>query len=225
MKKLIVAVALAFATSAVAADPPKAAAPAPAAPAAKPAAPAAPAAKDAAKDAKAAAPAAAPAAPAAPATPAPPPPAPELVSAMKVLDGKWKCEGKVADSPFGKAHPVKATVQQKADLNGYWYVTRYEEKKTKENPNPYAMSSSIGFDPSKKQIVRTDMDNMGMITHLASKGWEGDKLVWTGEVMGPQKMSFKETLTKKSDKEHSTLLEMAGPDGKWTTLIETNCKK
>lgn len=214
MKKLVVAVALAFATTAIAADPPKPAAPAPAAPAAP-----------AAKDAKPAAPAAAPAAPAAAAAAAAPAPAAELGSAMKGMDGKWKCEGKISDSPFGKAHATKGEYQQKADLGGYWYVSRYEEKKTKENPTPYAMSGSVGFDPGKKMLMRTDIDNMGTVTHLASKGWEGDKIVWTGELMGPQKISFKETITKKSDKETALMLEMAGPDGKWSTLMENTCKK
>src|SRR5688572_25399433 len=109
MQKLVIAAAFAFATTALAADPPKPAAPAPAAPAA----------------------------PAAAAPAGPPPPAAELTDAFKPMEGKWKCDGKAPDSPFGKAHATKADMTWKSDLNGYWYVMRYEEKKTKENANPY----------------------------------------------------------------------------------------
>lgn len=218
MQKLVIAAAFAFATcsftgSALAADPPK-----PAAPAAPPAAPAKPA-------DKAAPPPAAPAATPAAAPAGPPPPATELTESFKPMEGKWKCDGKAPDSPFGKAHATKADMVWKSDLNGYWYVMRYEEKKTKENATPYIMASSVGFDPSKKQLVRTDIDGIGMVTHLSSKGWEGDKMTWSGDVMGPQKMTFKETITKKSAKELASSLEIAGPDGKFTGIMEMTCKK
>ena len=196
MKKLIVVLASAFALTANAADPPKSA------PAAAPAAPA---------------PAAAPA--------GPPPPAAELSAALKSMEGKWKCEGKWVDSAFGKAHASKGEMSMKSDLGGYFFTSRYDEKKAKDNPSPYSMSSFAGFDPSKKELVRTDLDNFGSITHLSSKGWEGDKIVWAGEVLGAQKVQFKETITKKTDKEMVTALEMAGPDGKWAPLGELVCKK
>ena len=234
LKKLLVTtVFIAGAASvALAADPPK---PAdtktpPAAPAAdakkdaKPAAtPAAPA--DAKKDAKA--PAATPAAPAAPAAApaAPPPPNEALAKNLKGMEGKWKCEAKYPDTAFGKAHGAKAEFSMKSDLNGYFYTGRYEEKKAKDNPTPYVMAQTIGFDPSKSELVRTDVDGMGAITHLSSKGWDGDKMVWSGETMaGPQKLVFKETMTKKSDKEVSMTMEL-GPEGSPAPLVEIVCKK
>ena len=216
MKKLALVALATFAFSAVAADPPKADA------AAKKEAPAAPAPK---KD-EAAKPAA-PTTPAAPAAAAPPPPAPELAKNLKPMEGKWKCEGKFPESAFGKAHTSKAKFEgPKSDLNGYFYAARYEETKGKDNPNPYVMNEVIGFDPSKSELVRTDTDGMGGITHLASKGWDGDKMVWSGETMaGPQKLQFKETQTKKSDKEYVIAMEMAGPDGTFAPLGELDCKK
>lgn len=157
--------------------------------------------------------------------PAAPPPAAELAGNLKAIEGKWKCMGKTPDSPFAKAHPTKAEMSIKADLNGHWYLMRYEEKKTKENPAPYVMRSFVGFDPARKQLVRTDVDGLGMITHLASKGWEMDQLVWAGEVGGPQKMQFRETITKKSPKEIVSTLEVLGADGQWIVIGENVCKK
>jgi hypothetical protein len=215
MTKLLVAASLLVATTAFA----QGAAPAKPAPAPAPA----PAAKPADPKGAPAAPAPAPAPAAAPE--GPPPPAPELATNLKDMSGKWKCDGKTPDSAFTKAHPMKAEMNLKSDLGGYWYALRYEEKKTKENPKPYVMTGLAGWDPSKKMLVRTDADNMGQVTHLSSKGWEGDKLVWTGEVMGGAKVQFRDTLTKKSAKEISSLMEMAGPDGKFVTIGEMTCKK
>lgn len=228
MKKLVLSFTFLLAGVALAGEPAK-----PATPPATPAPAAAPA--KAAEPAKAAAPAApakaaAPATAAAPAAPAaapagPPPPAAQLAD-LKAIDGKWKCDGKMNDSQFGKAHPITASVESKADLNGYFRTMRYEEKKTKDNATPYVMSSFIGYDSSKSQFVRTDLDGMGMITHMASKGWDGDKLVFAGELQaGPQKMQIKDTMTKKSDKELASIIEMAGADGKWFALSESSCKK
>lgn len=107
----------------------------------------------------------------------PPPPAAELLQ-LKALEGKWKCTGKTVDTPFGAGHPTVGTMDLKSDLNGYWRSLRYEEKKSKENPTPYAMTSYIGFDGGKKQLLRTDIDNLGMVSHLASKGFEGDAIVF-----------------------------------------------
>jgi hypothetical protein len=228
MKKLsLVVVVAAFASTALAADPPapkgdaakpadKAPAAAPGKPAdaaAKPATPAAPAKPDAAV------------APAAPAN-APPPPSPELAKNLKGMEGKWKCDGTFPASQFGVAHKAKASFEMKSDLNGYFEMARYEEKKSKENPQPYVMQQVIGFDPSKSELVRTDMDGMGAITHLTSKGWDGDKMTWEGDTMaGPQKLKFKETHTKKGDKEVDIAMEMAGPDGNFAPLGDLVCKK
>jgi hypothetical protein len=153
----------------------------------------------------------------------PPPPAPEL-DQLKVLDGKWSCSGKTVETPFGTAHAVSATMDNKIDLNGYWRLWRYAEKKTKENPSPYVMASFVGYDREKKQLVRTDIDGLGMVTHLFARGWDDDKLVFEGTV-GPARVGFRETLMKKSDKEIHAQQEMSGADGAWIMLSETVCKK
>jgi Protein of unknown function (DUF1579) len=175
-------------------------------------------------DAKAPPPAPPPAAATPPADNKPPPPAAELAAAMKPLEGKWKCAGKMVDSPFDKAHALSAVMTWKKDLGGYWYTARYEEKKTKDNPAPYVMNAFAGWDPQKSVLVRSDVDNRGVITHLTSKGFEGDKLVWSGAVAGT-KMTFTDTITKKSAKEIASSMQMIGEDGKAIPLGDLTCKK
>lgn len=157
--------------------------------------------------------------------PAGPPPAPELAAELKVFDGKWRCEGSTPDTAYTKAHPLKADMSWKRDLNGHWHVMRYDEKKTKENPTPYVMTAFCGFDAQRKVLVRTDIDGLGMVTHLTSKGWQGNVLVWSGETGGAQKVAFKETVTQRSPAELTSVLEMADGKGAFLVIGESTCKK
>jgi hypothetical protein len=189
-------------------------APAGAAPAVKPAAPAA----------------AAPAAPAAPAagkpTPPPPPkPAAEL-DTFKVFLGKWRCDGKqFASAIFGPEHPIKASAEAKPESDGFWQTFLYEEKKTKEHPG-LKVRGLWGFDQGAKRFVRVGAGNHGEWDTASAPGWEGDKLVWTGELSGAMgRMPFHHTFTKKGDKEWTHVLEVRGPDGKWSPTSEITCKR
>jgi hypothetical protein len=189
-------------------------------PADKPAAPAA-APTGAAKPAAAAA-----AAPAATPTPppAPPKPAGEL-DALKYFEGNWRCEGKAPAGPMGPEHGYKSTFKVKKEMDGFWYQADYEQKKSKDNPAPMHARGSVGFDSVARKLVFLGIDNFGgMVTEL-SPGWEGDKLVAAGEgsAMG-QKIGFRETFTKKGDKEMTWMGEVRmGKD--WTVVGNDTCKK
>ena len=190
------------------------------------AAPAAPAAKPAAAPAPAPAAAAPAAAPAAPATPPPAPkPAPEL-DTFKFFLGKWKCDGKAFVSPMSPAeHGVKGTAESKLEVDNFWQSFNYEEKKTKEHPG-LKVKGLWGFDQGSKRFVRAAIGNHGEWDTASAPGWEGDKLIWTGELSGAQgRIPFHHTFTKKSDKEWTHLLELRLPDGKWIPAEELSCKK
>jgi len=225
----LVLVSLALAASAGAQPKP---APAPAA------APAAPAAAPAAKPAAAPAPAPAAAAPAAPAAkpaaaapaaaPAAPPapkPAPEL-DTFKFFLGKWKCDGKAFASPMSPTeHAVKGTAESKLEVDNFWQSFNYEEKKTKEHPG-LKVKGLWGFDQGSKRFVRAAIGNHGEWDTASAPGWEGDKLIWTGELSGAQgRIAFHHTFTKKGDKEWTHVLELRLPDGKWIPAEELTCKK
>jgi hypothetical protein len=210
-----------------AAMPPKANAPAPAA---KPAAPAA--AKPAAAPAPAApAPAAAAkpgAAPAAAAAAAAPPPAPKPAAELeqlKVFEGSWRCEGKQPAGPFGPEQEYKSTLKGKKDIDNFWIAIEYDQKKSKAHPMPIKARGFLGYDPAAKKYVTIGADNTGGWISESSPGWEGDKLVFSGDgSMGGQKVSFRETYTKKTDKEITWTGEMKmGKD--WISVGSDTCKK
>jgi hypothetical protein len=170
------------------------AAPAGAQPKPAPAPAAAPAAKPAA------APAPAPAA--APATPPPAPkPAAEL-DTFKFFLGRWKCDGKAFASPMSPTeHAVKGTAESKLEVDNFWQSFNYEEKKTKEHPG-LKLKGLWGFDQGSKRFVRAAIGNHGEWDTASAPGWEGDKLIWTGEMSGAQgRIAFHHTFTKKGDKE------------------------
>jgi len=209
-----------------AAMPPKHAAPAPA-PAAKPAAAPAPAAAAPAAAATGgkpgAAPASAPAAASAP-PPAAPKPAAEL-DQLKVFEGSWRCEGKQPAGPFGPEQDYKSTLKGKKDIDNFWIAIEYDQKKSKTHPMPIKARGFLGYDPAAKKYVSIGADNTGGWINESSTGWEGDKLVFAGDgSMGGQKVSFRETYTKKNDKEITWNGEMKmGKD--WISVGSDSCKK
>jgi len=199
-----------------------AAAPAPAPAAAKPApVPAA------AKPATAAAPAPAAAKPAVAAAP-PPPPAPKPAAELeqlKLFEATWKCEGKQPAGPMGPEQDYKSTFKGKKDVESFWISFEYSQKKSKAHAMPVIAKGYLGYGPAAKKYVSLGVDNMGGSVTESSPGWEADKLTFTGDgQMGGQKISFRETYTKKGDKEMIWSGEMKmGKD--WIPVGTDTCKK
>ncbi|HXJ20408.1 MAG TPA: DUF1579 family protein [Polyangia bacterium] len=207
-----------------AAMPPKAAAPAPAKPAAT--ATTAPTASAAAKSAPAPAPIAPVPAPAPAAAAAPPAPKPAAeLDQLKMFEGSWRCEGKQPAGPFGPEQEYKSSFKGKKDIDNFWIAIEYDQKKSKTHQMPIKARGFLGYDPAAKKYVTIGADNTGGWISESSPGWESDKLVFTGDgSMGGQKVSFRETYTKKSDKELTWSGEMKmGKD--WISVGNDTCKK
>jgi len=227
--------ALATVASSAGAQTPSAGPPPPppaAMPAAKPAAAPAPAPVAAAKPAAAPAPAPAAAKPAAPApvvaAAPPPPPAPKPASELdqlKMFEGTWRCDGKQPAGPMGPEQVYKSTFKGKKDVDNFWLAFAYNQKKSKVHTMPISAKGYLGYDPAAKKYVTLGVDNMGGSMSESSPGWEADKLTFSGDgQMGGQKISFRETYTKKSDKEMIWSGEMKmGKD--WIPVGTDTCKK
>ena len=152
-----------------------------------------------------------------------PKPAPEL-DQIKWLEGSWHCDGKAPAGPMGPEHAYKSSMKVKRDLDGFWYVGEYEQKKSKENPMAVKARSYIGFDPVAKKIVSVGVDSFGGALQLSGT-IEGDKISTEGEgAMGGQKMGFKEIFTKTGDKSLTWHGELKmGKD--WTVIGDDTCKR
>jgi len=161
--------------------------------------------------------------------PAGPPKPPPEMDQIKMFVGSWKCEGKGVMGPGMPEMPIKAAVKVKPVLDGMWQQVDYEMKmkKTKEMPVTPKGTGMTGYDPTTKRFVRTFAGNFGDYeSGVTSPGWEGDKMVWSGDInnMMGEKLQFRHTFTKKSDREFTEKYE-TNAKGTWTTWGESTCKK
>jgi hypothetical protein len=157
-------------------------------------------------------------------TPARPTPAPELRE-LAALEGSWRCGGTTPAGPFGPEQSYKATLKVKKDLGDFWYAVDYEQKKTKHGPPPMTARGFLGYDTAAKKFVRTGADSMGGGVSATATGWEGARLVFTGELaaMG-QRFPFRETYTKKGEREIGVVGELKmGKD--WIALGNDDCRR
>jgi uncharacterized protein DUF1579 len=158
---------------------------------------------------------------------APPPqavpkPAPQLEQ-MKLFIGNWKCTGTQHTTPmFGPEHTFTATASAKPDVDGFWQQFTYEEKKSKDHPG-MKLLGLWGYDVAGKRFIRAGGSNLGGWDSASSTGFSGDKMVWTGDLSGPTgRMPFRQTFTRKGDKEWSFRLEL-NPAGTWIALSDVTC--
>ena len=158
-----------------------------------------------------------------------PRPAPEM-DQLKVMAGEWSCDGTMPAGAMGPGSPpqkIKSTMKMKKSMDGFWYTMDYEEKKSKDHPVAIKAHGPMGYDPALKKFIMFGVDNMGGYITETSSGWEGDKMVMTGDgMMMGQKASVRDTITKKGDNAFvwATEMKMGGaPD--FMSMGEQNCKK
>lgn len=155
-----------------------------------------------------------------PAAPPAMPPGLKPAAEMKIekwFVGAWDCKGLVHESALGPETKVATRVEFKLELAGAWLQVKGTATagpaKGKEIFEGFA-----GWDGAQYQ--RYDFQPVGM-THLSSKGWDGDKLVYEGDgVNQGRKLAVRHTITKKSDDAYDGAIEL---DGK--PLLEESCQR
>jgi len=149
-----------------------------------------------------------------------PTPSPAL-DQLKFFAGRWQCAG--TGYLEGKAHPITAAVHMEWDLNGFFMNLRYEEKKSDLNPMPITAVEHWGYSPELKQLVAGQVDSMGGYGTQATTGWEGDKMVWVGNVhMMGMTMPSRDTFVRSGDNEVTHLGELE-QNGAWVKQDQQTC--
>jgi len=151
----------------------------------------------------------------------------ELATLSKFLVGTWHCEGKVTPAPgVGKTFNSKTNTTWALGLDGFWLAGAGEGEKVPGQPLPTVGKGEnrISYDRTTKAFVNLSFSNRGAYGMSTSKGWEGDKLSWTGTTSGLMKTDTRTTITKKSDAEYQVLGERMEA-GKWVTGNDETCKK
>lgn len=156
------------------------------------------------------------------------PQAPRELESMKPLVGNFKCDGKAGGGATGvPAYDFKSTLATKLDLEGRWFIARHEEKKSKANPLGYQTTGFFGYDTVNKRFFRSFAGSDGSYESATSSGWQGDQMVWSGELigqLGQDRLSFRHTYIRKSDREiHNTFEIQAGEH--WVTWATEVCRK
>jgi hypothetical protein len=82
-----------------------------------------------------------------------------------------------------------------------------------------------GYGDELKKLVAGQVDSMGGYGTQASAGWEGDKMVWVGDVhMMGTKMPSRDTFVRHGDNEVTHLGELQ-QNGAWIKQDEERCYK
>ena len=142
------------------------------------------------------------------------------------MRGRWRCVGvQFASARYGPEHRFVATAESKAAVDGFWDQFTYEEMRSKEH-HGYKAQGLWGWDQNGKRLVRAAATNVGDWDTGAAPGLEGDRIVWSGEVAGALgRTPYRHTITKKTDREWSQILELKDPTGRYTPINEVTCKR
>lgn len=155
-------------------------------------------------------------------TPETPKPAAEM-KALAFFDGNWTCDGAAQPSPFGPGGKMTSTVRVHDDLGGFWQSGKV--KGSMPGLPPLEGLFHTTYDPAAKEFVMLWVDNAGAWSRSTSKGWQGDKIVYEGEMsMGGQKTMARDTFSKGADGSMKHLGEVQ-VEGKWAAMFEETCKK
>ena len=110
----------------------------------------------------------------------------------------------------------------KLEADGFWQQVTYEETKTKDHPG-LKLVGLWGYDTAGKRFIRAFGGSLGEWDSATSVGFNADKMVWTGDLSSPAgRMPFRQTFTKKSEKEWTFRLEL-NMQGNWVPLSEVGC--
>jgi hypothetical protein len=149
-------------------------------------------------------------------------PAAEM-SNLTWFDGNWTCEGTVAPGPMGPGGKVTSAVKSHSDLGGFWQsgMVRSSMGAAPAMEGMFHMT----YDAGAKHYVMLWVDNMGANALETSSGWEGDKIVWSGNTtMAGKEMGTRDTFTKSGEgaMKHDWEGQM---NGNWSSMGSETCKR
>ena len=152
-----------------------------------------------------------------------PKPAAEMAN-LKYFDGTWSCAGEGAMEPGGPMMKMDSAVQSTSGLGGFWQVGTVKGSAMGGMP-PFEGMFHMTWDPAAKQYLMIWVDNMGGWSETRAPGWVGETLVFTGDThMGDQKMTTRDTFTRKADGSLGHFGEMQ-VKGQWVKMMDETCRK
>jgi hypothetical protein len=155
-----------------------------------------------------------------------PKPAAEL-SQLDWLKGTWRCDGTAPEGSMGPGSPAqkyKSSFKFGSTLDGFWSQLQYEQKKSKTHPVAVKAQGMINWDASQGKFLAWGFDSMGGVSVVTATVNDGGWSANGEQIMGGKRIPYRESITKKGDKEMVAKGEWKmGPE--WSTLFEDTCKK
>jgi hypothetical protein len=146
---------------------------------------------------------------------------PAELAQLAIFEGNWTCSGEVKMDPNAPPQKTATTVKAHRGMGGFWQVGTV----TMTAPHAFEGMFHTTYDPGQKRYVMVWVDSMGGYAQQTSSGWEGDKLVYSGEgSMGAEKAQMRDTFTKNADGSFKRMGE-AQMKGQWVSMGEETCRK
>jgi hypothetical protein len=132
--------------------------------------------------------------------------------------GEWNCEGEFVASKKAIASHIAIA----PDLEGSWLVFRWDDKE----PNRFHALELWGFDKAANHFTNFIHDNFGGARLFNAPGWDGDTLIWTGNLLAaPPTLDERFVIERKSPKEFVISWDVRKPQTDWTTGDRLICRK
>jgi ketosteroid isomerase-like protein len=164
----------------------------------------------------------------APAESAPLSPAPMLRDQLSVerwFVGNWICEGEQHPSPTTVAVKFTDKFTFEMALDGSWLTYHADQMKGPLQGKRTLIGWST-WDANAKLHIRRDMNIGGSRVDVTTRGWDGDKLVFTGYMIAnDEKLPIQQTFTKKGDAAYDSVLAVIGAEAQSTEWEEESCRK
>jgi Protein of unknown function (DUF1579) len=138
--------------------------------------------------------------------------------------GKWTTEGEMKPGPMGPGGKLTSSDTCEWFEGGFAVVCRGEGT-TPMGPNKSL--GILGYSTEEKAYTYYGVDNSMMsMTSVPHGTLTGDTWTYTDESqMGGQKVKSRVTIKELSPTAYTFTMELQGPDGKWTPLMESKSTK
>jgi hypothetical protein len=137
---------------------------------------------------------------------------------LAYFQGLWTCQGVFPSS--GK--PIASNLDFSSGLEGAWLAVQSDDVP----PNRFHARELWGYDKNAKRFRNFIFDNFGGARLFTSPGWDGDKLVWTGDAFASADAPAQRFIFQKSSpQEFAVSWEVRKPQADWAVGDRLTCRK
>src|SRR5262245_50426239 len=153
----------------------------------------------------------------------PPKPTPEH-KRLGYYVGTWHTEGEMKPGPMGPGGKISSTDKCSWYEGGFAVVCYSEGKMTMV---PSKSIGILGYSTEEKVYTYTGTDNSGNTMTTVPRGTlQGDTWTYDDEsMMGGKKVKSRVVIKELSPTAYTFRMDFQGPDGKWTTAMESKSTK